>query len=359
MSSPSWLLRTVSELPDFAAIAAKARTADFASDPLPGWAGLATLFGAPVLTGDTELTAQTWVVLGVPFDGTSSSRPGAAEGPRAVRAASVIYASSLKSWHATYMVDMRTLDRFAYVAPLVVDAGDLPIYPTDVLRTFESVAGHSRDLLTRARRAILLLGDHSVTFPAFAGYRAARPGRRIGFVNVDHHFDFGNWSAIHGPLYHGSNSRRISELPGMHPEDMAFVGVGDVTKADQYDGLLERGFHVVPATAIRADGAAAALAGVVRHLSQECDGVYVSLDIDVLDAGVAPGTGNVTMGGLTSAELLDVFGALRALPLEVVDLAEVSPRHDPTGRTPQMGARVLFELLFREYDKNASVGESP
>lgn len=348
-----------SELPDFAAIAASARTDDFASDPLPGWAGLATLFGASVLTEDTELTAQTWVVAGVPFDATSSSRPGAAEGPRAVRAASVIYASSLKSWHATHMVDMRTLDRFAYVAPAVVDAGDIPIYPTDVLRTFESVAGHSRNLLTRARRAIFLLGDHSVTFPTFAGYRAARPGRRIGFVNVDHHFDFGNWSTIHGALYHGSNSRRISELPGMRPEDIAFVGVGDVTKADQYDGLVRRGFQVVPAAVIRAEGAATALAGAVEHLSRKCDGVYVSLDIDVLDAGVAPGTGNVTMGGLTSAELLDVFGALRVLPLEVLDLAEVSPRHDPTGRTPQMGARVLFELLFREYGKNEAAKELP
>lgn len=347
----------MSELPDFAAIAAGARTSDFAADPLPGWAGLATLFGAPVLTVDTALTDETWVVAGVPFDSTSSSRPGAAEGPRAVRAASVIYASSLQSWGAADMIDLRTLERFAYMRPAVVDAGDLPIYPTNLPRTFESVAGHSRELLTRARRAIFLQGDHSVTFPTFAGYKAARPGRRVGFVNVDHHFDFGDWSAIHGALYHGSNSRRISELPDMRQEDIAFVGVGDVSKADQYDGLVERGFHVVPAAAIRVEGAAAALARAVAHLSQNCDGVYVSLDIDVLDAGVAPGTGNVTMGGLTSGELLDVFGVLRTLPLDVVDLAEVSPRHDPTGRTPQMGARVLFELLSREYRKDVSVEE--
>lgn len=341
-------------LPDFAAIAASTDPADFDSDPLPGWAGLATLFGAPVLTADTPLDERSWVVAGVPFDATSSSRPGAAEGPRAVRVASVIYSSSLRSWRATDMVDMRTMERFAYVAPVIADAGDVPIYPTDLPRTFGSVAAHVRELLTRSGRAVLLQGDHSVTFPSFAGFQAARPGRRIGFVNIDHHFDFGNWSAIHGALYHGSNSRRISELPGMRPQDIAFVGVGDVTKADQYDSLLEQGFHVVPAAAIRARGAADALAGMLAALARDCDCVYVSLDIDVLDASVAPGTGNVTMGGLGAGELLDVVGALRALPVQVLDLAEVSPRHDPTGRTPQLAARILFEQLFRAYPERAA-----
>ncbi|HZM76202.1 MAG TPA: arginase family protein [Candidatus Limnocylindrales bacterium] len=342
----------MTDLPDFAAIAAAARVADHADDPLPGWAGLATLFGAsPASVGGEAPPPEAWVAAGVPFDATSSSRPGAAEGPRAVRAASVIYASGLKSWRATEMVDMRTLDRFAYAAPVLIDTGDFPVYPTDLLRTFASVSGHARTLLESARRAIFLQGDHSVTFPTFAGYRAARPGRRLGFVNVDHHFDFGNWSAIHGALYHGSNSRRISELPGMRPRDIAFVGVGDVTRAEQYEWLLSKGFHVVRAADIRREGAARALASAVAHLAEECDGVYVSLDIDVLDASVAPGTGNVTMGGLAAGELLDVFEQLRELPIEVLDVAEVSPRHDPTGRTAQIAARVLFEFLFREPTK--------
>jgi arginase family enzyme len=339
----------MTDLRDFAAIAAAARVADFADDPLPGWAGLATLFGTPTTRiDDAPLPPEAWAAAGIPFDSTSSSRPGAAEGPRAVRAASVIYASGLKSWRATDMVDMRTLDRFAYVAPALVDIGDFPVYPTDLLRTFASVSGHARTLLESARRAIFLQGDHSVTFPTFAGYRAARPGRRIGFVNIDHHFDFGNWSSIHGALYHGSNSRRISELPGMRPQDIAFVGVGDVTRAEQYDGLLSAGYHVVRGADIRREGAAGALAATVAQLAEACDGVYVSLDIDVLDASVAPGTGNVTMGGLGAGELLDVVEQLRALPVEVLDVAEVSPRHDPTGRTAQMAARVLFEFLFRE-----------
>ena len=347
----------MTKLPDFDALLAEVSAADFACDPLPGWAGTGTLFDAPAARPGDRLDAGAWVAAGVPFDGTASSRPGAAEGQRAIRAASSIYSSALVQRESAEMLDMRTGTRFRYRPPRLFDAGNLHVYPTDTLRTFKAVAAELRELLAPGGRAIVLGGDHSVTFPAFAGYRAALrergEGRRVGFVNVDHHFDFGEWSPLHGALYHGSNTRRISELADMRPEDVAFVGVGDVTLSKQYERLVEAGFHVVPAARIRAEGAEA-IAPVVGRLLERCDGVYVSLDIDVLDASVAPGTGNVTIGGLSSAALLDVVEALQPLPLDVVDVVEVAPRYDPTGRTAQIAARVLFELLFRAESQPAA-----
>ncbi|MGV9264898.1 arginase family protein [Kitasatospora sp. NPDC003701] len=339
------------ELPDFEALHRSVKPEEFEADPLPGWAGLATLFGAPV-TGAAHIDVgeDGWVAAGVPFDATASSRPGAAEGPRAIRQASLVFSSYLTSLGQWRMLDTRTGGTFRYRAPRVADAGDLHIYPTDTIRTFQAVAAETRRLSRAAPRLILLNGDHSTAFPTFAGFRAGRldrGARRVGFVNIDHHFDFGNWSTLHGPLYHGSNSRRISELPGMHPEDIAFVGVGDVTKYDQFRTLLDRGFHVVPGAQIRRAGAAAALRPVIERLGERCDAVYVSLDIDVLDSAVATGTGHVTMGGIDSGDLLDVYEELRALPVEAVDIAEVAPRYDPSGSTAQIAARLLFEFLFR------------
>jgi len=341
----------LSHIPDFAQLQSQAAPEDFRDDPLPGWAGPGTLFGAPAVALGDLPEFSGWAVAGVPFDGTASSRPGAAEGPRAIRTASVVFANSLRSLGETEMLDTRTGDVFSYQAPSVVDAGDLHVYPTNTVRTFQSVASEAGVLTSRSESVVFLNGDHSCTFPTFAGFRAAQlakdPARRVGFINIDHHFDFGNWSTLHGALYHGSNSRRISELPGMRPEDMAFVGVGDVTRHEQFQFLLEQGFHVVPGVRIRRDGAAAALAGVVEALGSRCDVVYVSLDIDVLDTSAASGTGHVTMGGIQVGDLLDVYDVLRELPVRGLDVTECAPRYDASGSTAQIAARLLFEFLFR------------
>ncbi|QLE75583.1 hypothetical protein FGW37_31895 [Streptomyces rectiverticillatus] len=340
------------QLPDFAALQQAAEPKEFETDPLPGWAGIGTLFGAPAgaRTGASDAPADGWTVAGVPFDGTASSRPGAAEGPRAVRQASLVFSSYLTSLGEWRMLDTRSGGTFRYRAPSVTDAGDLHVYPTDTVRTFQAVAAESRRLAEHTSRAVFLNGDHSVTFATFAGFRAGRldrGARRVGFINIDHHFDYGNWSALHGPLYHGSNSRRISELPGVEPRDIAFVGVGDVTKYDQFRHLTDEGYHVVPAAQIEREGAASALRDVVETIGSRCDTVYVSLDIDVLDTAAATGTGHVTMGGLRTGRLLDVYEELRALPVDGLDVAEVAPRYDPSGSTAQIAARLLFEFLFR------------
>ncbi len=349
----------MSHIPDFERLQNLAVPEDFRDDPLPGWAGPGTLFGAPSVALEDLTEFSGWAVAGVPFDGTASSRAGAAEGPRAVRSASVVFANSLRSLGETEMLDTRTGNVFSYQAPLVVDAGDLHVYQTNTVRTFQGVASEAELLASRGESVLFLNGDHSCTFPTFAGFRAAQlakdPSRRVGFINIDHHFDFGNWSTLHGALYHGSNSRRISELPGMRPEDIAFVGVGDVTKHDQFQFLLEQGFHVVPGAQIRRDGAAAALAAVLDALGSRCDVVYISLDIDVLDTSAASGTGHVTMGGIQIGELLDVYDVLRDLPVRALDITEIAPRYDPGGSTAQIAARLLFEYLFRTKQRGSGL----
>lgn len=341
----------MNEIPDFDAIQRSVKPEEFQDDPLPGWAGLGTLFGAPAASINDLDLPDGWAVAAVPFDSTASSRPGAAEGPRAVRQASVVFSSSLRSLGEWPMLDTRTGQVFRYRAPRVVDVGDLHIYPTNTVRTFQAVASETRLLLHRAGRAVFLNGDHSTTFPTFAGFRAAQldrhEDRTIGFINIDHHFDYGNWSVLHGPLYHGSNSRRISELPGMDPKNIAFVGVGDVTMYDQYRGLVDAGYHVVPGVQIVREGAQRALRQVVEELGQRCDTVYVSLDIDVLGSSAASGTGHVTMSGIQIGDLLDVYEELRALPIDALDVAEIAPRYDSSGSTAQIVARLLFEFLFR------------
>jgi arginase family enzyme len=341
----------VRHVADYAEILAATDPVVFATDPLPGWAGPAVLFGCAAAALGQLSVDTPYIAAGIPFDGTSSSRPGAAEGPGAIRKSSLTFSSYVHSLGEHEMYDMRTGERFRYQTPGLVDVGDLHVYQTDPEKTFRAVASETRALASGGSSLLLMGGDHSITFATFAGWEAGMAdifsGARVGYVQVDHHFDFGNHSSIHGALYHGSNARRISELPCMSPDRMAFVGAGAVTRYDQLTGLQQAGYQIVSAADIRTHGAHRALAATVESLAAKCDAVYASIDIDVADCSVAPGTGNVTIGGLTGAELFDVLGELRRLPLRALDITEVSPRYDPTGRTALIAAKLLFEFVYR------------
>ncbi|HEX2051110.1 MAG TPA: arginase family protein [Actinomycetota bacterium] len=319
---------------------------------LPGWAGLSTLFGTPTV----ELSALPRdgvdaIAAGVPFDATATSRPGAAEGPEAIRRASRVYAESAKALGDAEMIDMRTGSTFRYRRPRLVEAGDVAVYPTDPERHFASVSASAAAIAATGAMSVFLGGDHSVSYPLFAGVARAwaerDPGARLAYVQVDHHFDFGDRSLVYGSLYHGSNARRISELPHVALDRLAFIGVGDATRREQLQSLQRAGSHVVSAAALRATGPRRAL----EPLAEAFDGataLYVSVDIDVLDAAQAPGTGNVTGGGLTVPELHDVLDVLKRFRIVAIDVVEVAPRYDPTGRTAQIAARLLFEFLYRQ-----------
>lgn len=336
---------------NFAELLDSTDVATFATDPRPGWSGPALLFGSTQGNLSALPSSAPFLAAGIPFDGTASSRPGAAEGPGAIRQASMVFASYVDSLGEHEMCDMRSGEVFRYQRREITDVGDLHVYQTDPIRTFRAVASEVRTMAATGATLLLMGGDHSISFPSFAGWRSAMAGTmsidRLGYIQVDHHFDFGNESLIHGPIYHGSNARRISELPGMSPKRMAFIGVGSVTRKAQLDGLMCDGYHVVSARHIKQRGAEMALQATIADLRERCDAIYLSIDIDVTDGSVAPGTGNVTIGGLSASELFDVLAHLASLPIGGFDIAEVSPRYDPTGRTAQIAAKLFFEFVYR------------
>ncbi|KZM50319.1 agmatinase family protein [Labrenzia sp. OB1] len=329
---------------DFAALVEATDISEFSGLPLPGWGGPALLFGTTP-GGEGE---KQYIAAGVPFDGTASSRPGSAEGPNAIRRASTVFSSYLNSLGEHEMLDLRNGETFRYRSVAVGDVGDLHVFQTDTLRTFRAVAAETAELARYPAKLLLLGGDHSISFPTFCGWQKAMRDHHgiedVGYVQVDHHFDFGDTSVLHGPLYHGSNSRRISELPGMSLDRMAFVGVGAVTRLDQFRHLRNAGAQIVTRNEIRKEGTGA-LEAALDHLGHRCSAIYLSIDIDVLDAAYAPGTGHVTVGGLDTGELFDVVAALHSLNVRAMDIVEVSPRYDPTGRTAQIAANLLFETV--------------
>lgn len=326
---------------------------DFQDDPLPGWARRAgTLFDVPCGRLESASGGIDVAVCSIPWDTTASTRIGSRTGPAVIREASLGYAAQARSRRTTELLNLRSGLLMRPCKKHLVDFGDLHVYPSDPEKQLRASAAEVMAVGLLASQVVVLGGEHTISHPVVAGLqRALRekdPGRRLGYLQIDHHFDFGDVSVLHGRHYHGSNARRVLELPGMQPETMGFVGMGDLTSASQYQDMLARGIVVRTMTDIRARGFAACLSEACDALLKRCDTLYVSIDIDVCDASAAPGTGHVTIGGISTTDFLAIADVIRRHPVFGLDIVEVNGQLDSSGVTSNIAARFLFELLLLE-----------
>ncbi len=325
---------------------------EFSNDPLPGWGSRSfSLFDVTTKNLGEEVTEIDCGVASVPFDTTASTRVGARYGPRCIREASLAYSSQQQSRNSTVLRNMRTGELLQTKEYSLADYGDLHVYPSDPYKQMLASAAEVRRIAMNHERVILLGGEHSLSFPFYCGVAESyyeKQGGRVGYVQIDNHFDFGDTSVLHGPYYHGSNGRRISEYPRMSLDAMGFVGVGDLTTATQFDSLIKSGTVVRSIADIRARGFVTCLRETLDQVLEKCDALYISIDIDVCDTATVTGTGHVTVGGINSTEFLSIASVLRKYPVAGLDLMEVSPGFDGSGATGHLVSRLLFEWLFLE-----------
>ena len=319
--------------------------------PLPPWcANGPTLFGIRSSTLADDFEQLDVAVCSVCFDGTASTHIGARDGPASIRTASRSFSSQASSRGPVDLTNMRTGARGRPRSRAMADFGDLHVFPTDPDLQVRATAAEILEIAHRGRLVVMLGGEHTISFPAFAAVAKAEQDHQVGYVQIDHHFDFGDTSVLHGKYYHGSNARRISEIPGMAASRIGFVGQGDITGTEQLARLLEDGCTVRHRRDIHKLGYATALRqtldAVCRHATA---GVYVSIDIDVCDGSVAPGTGHVTMGGISVDDFLMTAMILQEYPVRAIDLVEVNPGRDGSGRTSTIAARLLYEYLLIDW----------
>lgn len=269
-------------------------------------------------------------LLGIPYDGGTSYRPGARFGPRAVREQS----SLIRPWNPVLKV--HPFERLR-----VADCGDVDVAPISVERTFEAVTRRVGEVLEAGARPLAVGGDHSVSLPVL---RAV--GRRhgpVGLVHFDAHPD--TWDEYFGSkFFHGTPFRRAVEEGLVDPRRMIQVGIrGPLYGPEDFAFHEQHGIEVVRIEAVKEQG----VGWVAERLARLRDGpVYCSFDIDVVDPAFAPATGTPEVGGLTSYEALSLVRALADLTLVGADVVEVAPPYDGPGQvTALLAANLLFELL--------------
>jgi agmatinase len=276
-----------------------------------------------------------FAVVGVPFDGAVTNRPGARFGPGAIRAASRMLCDAI---HPLYDCSPRDT---------LVDIGDLALPSTSLREHRDSLRTAAAELLS-AHHVCWLGGDHSITLPILRAHRA-QAGRPVAIVHLDAHCDA--WSDHFGePSGHGTWMREAIQEGLVIPEATVQIGIRSPADPQTRQFVQRAGGCVIGARELRGCESAQQLADVIgevhgRIARPDRPPVYLTLDIDCLDPAFAPGTGTPEAGGLTSAQVLTLLESLDGANWVGMDCVEVAPAYDHAQITSLAAATFVWTYL--------------
>jgi agmatinase len=314
----------------------------------PAYTSGATFLNRPAIADD-EITPGMIVVGGVPCEFTGSAI-GPRLGPAAIRAASVGIDWRWREPGPEGVIDVRTGRAVRFRDDLRLgDVGDFTIFAPQLEPTTASIRGRMCEIVGRGAFPVMLGGDHYVSYPLAAGYHDAKRQsghHRFGYIQVDAHLDLQDHNPTHGSHWHGSNARRVHELPGFDPRNMVWLGALDIAWKDEWEFVQREGATIITIDRMHEAGVAQAVAEALAIAGRDVDSIYLSVDIDVVDSAAAPGTGFINFGGLSSRQFIETLRALGRSPaIGAIDLVEVTPPRDSGGITAQLAAFSLVEFL--------------
>ncbi|MGI9493406.1 MAG: agmatinase [Geminicoccaceae bacterium] len=310
-------------------------------DPMqrPRYTGLPTFMRAPY---SESLSEMDIAMIGVPFDGGVTNRPGTRHGTREVRNQSSL---------------MRRINQATGVGPYdlcrVADVGDAWVEkPFELIGALDEIGAYYKKVVAANVVPMSCGGDHGITLPILRAVGAKAP---VGMVHFDAHCDTGS-HYLGSNYHHGAPFARAVEEGVLDPKRVVQIGIrGGVNDVDVWKISYESGMRVIPMDEAHRMGMDALIAEARRVVG---DGpTYLSFDIDGLDPVYAPGTGTPEIGGFTSLEALLLLRGLRGIDFIGGDVVEVSPPFDPSGLTALTGASMMFEilcLLAEAFDQRAS-----
>ena len=319
---------------------------------LPSYVGLPSFQKLPWIPDAEELARRRpdVAIVGAPYDDSVSHRPGARFGPRAIRQASY-HSGSLNSLQLG-------IEPFSWLD--VVDAGDAPVTPMNIERGHETIRRKVLEVAGSGAVPIILGGDHSITFPAASAVAEAIAPRRLGIVHFDAHADAANatWGNLRS---HGTPMRRLIESGAVAGSNFVQVGLrGYWPGPETLAWMSQRGMRFHLMTEIEERGAEAVVGDAIGEALDGPDAIYLSVDIDVLDPGLAPGTGTPEPGGMLTRELLRAVRQVAArTELAAMDVVEVSPPFDIAEVTAAAAHRCVLEAISALALRRRSAGASP
>ena len=298
---------------------------------LARFAGVPTFMRLPSLNLDDPRFNDVDIgLLGVPWDGGTTNRPGARHGPRQMRDLSTM---------------IRAMNTATNISPFATvncaDLGDVPPNPVDIQDSLNRVTEFVSVMKEKNIVSMTVGGDHLVTLPILRALAIEEP---LGLIQFDSHTDlFDSYFGGH-KFTHGTPFRRAIEEGLVDPKRFVQVGIrGTAYNLDDIEWGMDQGVRIIRVEELFERGVPNVMAEV-REIVGDSP-TYCTYDIDFVDPTFAPGTGTPEIGGPNSFQAQQVIRELEGINLIGADLVEVSPPLDPTGGTAWLGISLVFELM--------------
>jgi agmatinase len=303
------------------------------------WADPATYPGADV------------VIIGAPFDGGTSYRSGARFGPQYIRQTDYLPHDGSRPSLALRTDGLRDLR--------VYDAGDVEMFSGDAARSVRDLQACVHQVTAAGAVPLILGGDHTITWPDAAGVAQHLGQGRVSLIHFDAHADTGD-TEFGSLIGHGQPMRRLIESGAVRGDRFLQMGLRGYWPGPETLGwMAEQRMRSYEMTEIVERGLPACLTEAFTIATDDCDGVFLSVDIDVCDPAHAPGTGTPEPGGLSARQLLDAVRRIcYELPVAGIDVVEVAPPYDHADITASLANRVVLEALsaLARQRKDAAAG---
>jgi len=299
---------------------------------LPHFAGINTFLKAPYVEDMKDVGKYDAAVVGAPFDGGTTYRPGTRFGPQGIRKISALYTP----YNFEMGVDLRE-------QMTLCDAGDIFTIPANIEKTFDQISNAVAYIGASGAMPIILGGDHSIGFPTIRGM-ASVTSKRIGIIHFDRHADIQEKDMderMHTtPYFHATN------IPNVPATNLVQIGIGGwQVPREALKFMRERRTNVVTISDVERLGVEKVAEMALDAAWKDADAVWLSYDIDSIEASCVPGTGWPEPGGLTPREAIKLVGAVAKEGLCGMEVVEVSPPYDHADITALMGLRLIVEAL--------------
>ena len=292
------------------------------------------------------------VIVGAPIDSGTSHRSGAKFGPQAIRMGDYLPHDGQRPHLALRVDGLKDLK--------VLDAGDLLMPPGNLEESLRILRQATENISRAGAIAVILGGDHSIASADVAGIADHRGFGKVSMIHFDAHADTGElqFGALVG---HGTPMRRLIDSGAVRGDRFLQLGLRGYWPGDEtLSWMRDQGMRSYEMTEIHHRGMKAVLDESFSILTKDCDGVFLSIDIDVVDPGMAPGTGTPEPVGMTSRELLEAVRRICfELPIVGIDVVEVAPPFDSADITAILANRVVLEALSAIAARKKGIAYSP